>query len=103
MENINVYDLFGLCYGATSGGEKNKVMSDGDIGMSVVGGTIRAYKRGYSARDYTPWLFKNMDKKLAAKNLRGDPPCTAGHAVTDYLNDPTVRTQLHIPDTVDKW
>lgn len=103
MDGINIYDLHGLCYGAPSGGEENKVMADGDIGMSVVGGTIRAYKRGYSAADYTPWLFKNRNKMLGEKNLKDSPACTAGHAVSDYLNDATVRAQLHIPDIVNMW
>ena len=101
LSGINPYSLFGMCYGSPSGGEPNKHKAHGDIGMAVVGGTIRPYKKGFSQAEYTPWFFKN--KKLSAKQLADDPPCVSGVGVSDYLNDPTVRSQLHVPDKIETW
>jgi len=31
------------------------------------------------------------------------PPCTWGNPLIQYLNDATVRTALHIPDSIQAW
>ncbi len=64
-----------------------------------MGDEIKTYKKSYSAADYTPWLFKSLDKNL----LRDLPPCTWGDPIIDYFNQAEVRQALHIPDSIQAW
>lgn len=88
FKDINIYNLFGICPGG--GKSQNKV---GDIGFSVVGGTIRKFNKGFSAREYTPWLYKKQEgiQSSLLSNLDEDPPCFNGNYIGEYLNDQTVR------------
>jgi serine carboxypeptidase-like clade II len=36
-------------------------------------------------------------------NPNGLPPCTFGIPLIDFMNDPEVRTQMHIPEYVQNW
>jgi carboxypeptidase C (cathepsin A) len=69
--------------------------------MAKVGNEIKTYKKTASVRDYTPWLFKT--EANAEKRLMELPPCTFGEPIIEYFNDPTVRSLLHIPSTVQAW
>jgi hypothetical protein len=57
-EQINIYDVFGVCYNTTPSVEENNsnsVLSTSDIGFSKVGNQLKAYKKYFTAADYTPW------------------------------------------------
>jgi hypothetical protein len=69
------------------------------MGLKKVGSELKAYKKTYTSKDYTPWAYKNTESKL----LKDLPPCTFGVPIIDYFNDPTVRHLLHIPDSVQAW
>lgn len=57
-------------------------------------GKKKTYRRGFTMSEYTPWV-KGM--------LGHDLPCTAAAEVSDYLNSPDVRRNLHVPETVHPW
>lgn len=67
--------------------------------LTSVGDSVKPYKTSFSAKDYTPWLFKN---RLTGKRLQELPPCIYGEPVIDYFNDPVVRAALHI-DIATPW
>lgn len=69
-----------------------------EVGITRLGNEIKTYKKTYTAKDYTPWLFKTEAQE--EHRLTELPPCTFGIPIVDYFNDPTVRTLLHIPNTV---
>lgn len=71
------------------------------MGLTKVGDELKTYKKSYTAADYTPWLYDNKHKD--GKRLRELPPCTFGEPIIEYLNSATVRSLLHIPDTVQAW
>jgi len=56
--------------------------------MSRVGNEIKAYKKEYTAADYTPFLYKGKSDK---KHLKDLPPCTFGNPIITYLNSAAVR------------
>jgi hypothetical protein len=64
-------------------------------------------KKGYTAKDYTPWLFSSQNRAEAQPKVGsglGDlPPCTFGIPLINWANNATVRKQLHIPDYVQEW
>ena len=112
IEYINIYNIYGECYGGANDTEK----FSNDLESYRNGGERRELratqpKKGYTARDYTPWMFRNK-KKLglvrssaeAEERPVGDlPPCTFGIPLMDFMNDPEVRTQMHIPEYVQNW
>lgn len=101
VADINVYDVYGICYSSGMKNDAFELYSSNDIGFTKVASDIKAYKKSYSSADYTPFLYnhkKNSDKKL--KDL---PPCTFGNPIIAYLNSPQVRTALHIPNEVQAW
>ena len=61
------------------------------MGTTWIGGEERTYKRGYTRKEYTPWMFD--------ADSTDDQPIL-GDAVTDYMNMNTTRTAMHIPDEV---
>ena len=42
-------------------------------------------------------------QKLVQQGVRLVPPCINVHASTEYLNNPHVRTALHIPAKLPAW
>lgn len=48
-------------------------------------------KRYSSAREYTPWAFKNLGKGKLNKKLQILPPCTFGEPIIEYFNREDVR------------
>jgi hypothetical protein len=54
------------------------------LGESIVHGEVKKYRKTYTSKDYTPWLY---DKTRVGK-LRGSlPPCVYGVPIIDYLNN----------------
>jgi hypothetical protein len=100
--DINIYDVYGICYQDGNGAfnsDKFQLYESKEIGISRVGSEMKTYKKSFTARDYTPWAYRAADPK----HLKELPPCTFGLPIIDYLNSATVRTALHIPDSVQAW
>eukprot|EP00117_Sycon_ciliatum_P046998 scpid105866/ scgid33611/ Serine carboxypeptidase 1; Carboxypeptidase C; Serine carboxypeptidase I; Serine carboxypeptidase 1 chain A; Serine carboxypeptidase I chain A; Serine carboxypeptidase 1 chain B; Serine carboxypeptidase I chain B len=63
---------------------------------------MKAYKKYYTAADYTPWIYShNFDE--AQKIVKELPPCVFGSTLVEKLNSYDFRTALHIPDDVQAW
>jgi carboxypeptidase C (cathepsin A) len=101
VTNINVYDVYGICYQNGLRSEAFELYSSEDMGFSKVNNGLKTFKKTYTAADYTPFLFNQ--KKNADKKLKELPPCTFGNPIIAYLNSQTVRQLLHIPDSVQAW
>ena len=91
--DINVYDIYGTCWGL---GPSPQMIMSGEQG--------RHYNRYVSQNDYTPWLKREVahtqDGKKILKEL---PPCTWGTGLLDWMNLADTRKALHIPDNVQAW
>jgi hypothetical protein len=105
IEYINLYNIYGTCYGGATDAEK----LSNDI-QNLRGGKSKAAKKGYTMKDYTPWAFRSKNKKRLVRatedeteNVGGLPPCTFGIPLMDFMNDAEVRTQMHIPTKVQNW
>jgi len=66
------------------------------IGKSVIDGVEKTYKKGFTHREYTPWLKKVLGPKPVREQVFGT-------VVSEYLNLPDVRAALHIPSYVQSW
>ena len=70
---LNWYDLYRPVYPESILSEEER------IGKTVIGGVERTYKRGYTHREYTPWISHIMGPKKAKEQV-------FGAVVSDYLN-----------------
>ena len=79
--DVNVYDIFGICYGPDPHPQMYKAGAE----------------RGYTSVDYTPFLYEGVEI------LGGLPPCTFGTPILAYYGRDDVRAALHIPDEANEW
>ena len=94
VENVNVYDIFGTCWGL--GPYPQATKDEPHFPHLYEGGKrSREHQRYITAADYTPWLFQG--KKMSSNEL---PPCTFGSQLLDYMNSDAVRTAMHIPANI---
>ena len=70
--------------------------------LEVKDGALKPKKRGYTARDYTPWSFRK-NPNMTSDSLNELPPCTFGQPLIDYLNSQSVKDSLHIPAEIQAW
>ena len=97
VENVNVYDIFGTCWGL--GPYPQATKDEPHYPHLYEGGKrSREHQRYVTAADYTPWLFQG--KKMSSNDL---PPCTFGSQLLDYMNSDEVRKAMNIPDYVQAW
>lgn len=87
VEKVNIYDVYRECYYDSE---------ESRVGTAMIGGELKTYKRGMTAKEYTPFLFKKH------KNLELVPPCVYGSGPSDYFNRQDVRDSLHI-ETNQTW
>jgi hypothetical protein len=86
---VNIYDIYRHCY----------YPEDGLLtGTTTINGVEKIYKRGMTAQEYTPWLFKHHN----ARGLKVDVPCVYATGPSDYFNRQDVRMALHI-ETEQVW
>jgi cathepsin A (carboxypeptidase C) len=104
ISQINIYNLYGKCWTEESKEqfdyEQNKMVlkKPSNQELQVVDGKLTSKRKFMTSKDYTPWLFKNQkDDSLSL------PDCTFGQPILDYLNNVTVKQQLHIPEYVQAW
>jgi hypothetical protein len=81
VSKVNVYDVYRHCYYED---EQNRV------GSAMINGEMKTYKRGMTAMEYTPFLFKNKE----AMNIV--PPCVYGSGPTDFFNKQEVRDAFNV-------
>jgi hypothetical protein len=86
LGGVNLYDLYR--YNSpdhTPAGHRPLVASSPErIGTTIINGEVRTYKRGYTMKEYTPWL-KHHPMVMKNEIVYGD-------IVSDFLNDEKVRT-----------
>jgi carboxypeptidase C (cathepsin A) len=87
VEKVNIYDVYRHCYYEDETPR---------YGVANINGENKTYKRGMTAKEYTPFLFKD------SKNGGIIPPCIYGTGPTDYFNKQEVRDALHI-ETDQPW
>jgi hypothetical protein len=97
MSGLNVYNLYGRCLSAGEPLDPN-TKSSHLLGEVMVGGEVKKYKKFYTAKEYTPWLYDHPSDNLKDENPLG--PCSFGIPMIEFINDPEVRDLLHIPTTV---
>lgn len=99
-QNVNIYDIFGKCYGAKDEfGNLHMKPEETFKKVMVTDGGLKSYKKGFTAKEYTPWIFN----KYTEKKLGETPPCIYAQPVIDYFNQKDVRSALKIPDKVPAW
>ena len=92
---IDIYNIFKPIYPGdmTHKKEKNTLnLHEVNLKLKLVNGRPEISKKHLTQADYTPWAFRGGKK--SSRKLR-DPDT--------YLNDPAVRTALHIPETVQAY
>jgi len=87
LDRINYYDLYSTDVDPDDVGMKGKSR----YGMTMINGSEKKYKRGYTRSEYTPWAPQ-------VKKSKNEP--ILGDTVSDYMNLPETRTAFNIPDTV---
>jgi len=90
-DGLNWYDLYRPVY--PDGGLA--MTKEERIGKTVIDGVEREYIKGFTHREYTPWLKNVIPEK--------EREVVLGGAVSDYLNTAEVRNALHIPAYVQTW
>jgi len=83
VSDVNVYDIFGICYGP----EPHPQMY----------ATNAVAEEGITAAHYTPFLYENLGDGA------GLPPCTFGTPIISYYGRQDVREALHIPEDIQEW
>ena len=98
---INVYDIFGTCWGA---GPYPQATEEGTgfPHLYTGGKNKRHHQQFVTAADYTPWVHQHK-KAQNPKSLGELPPCTFGSSLLDYMNSDAVRTAMNIPSFVQAW
>jgi cathepsin A (carboxypeptidase C) len=81
VSKVNVYDVYRHCYYED---EQNRV------GSAMINGELKTYKRGMTAMEYTPFLFKNKEA------MNSVPPCVYGSGPTDFFNKQEVRDAFNV-------
>lgn len=88
--DINVYDIYGTCWGL------------GPTPQLYTG--HQDYKRFVSQNDYTPWLQHPVGHTQDGQQLLKElPPCTWGSGLLDWMNLSETRQALHIPSNIQAW
>ena len=93
---INVYDIFGTCWGA---GPYPQAEEKGFPHL-YTSDKRRHHQKYITAADYTPWLKQG---RKAGTSLNELPPCTFGSSLLSYMNSDEVRKAMNIPDHVQAW
>lgn len=93
--NVDIYNIYGICYGTS-------------LNPALEGSEEKTQRKGWSARDYTPWAFPKEEhiKELESElGIEGGslPPCTFGTPLMEYFDREDVRTALHITPGSKAW
>ncbi|KAG8565529.1 hypothetical protein GDO81_012894 [Engystomops pustulosus] len=90
--NLNPYNLFQPCIE----GEPGEIRDHGDY--------IRAYHPGImSSEGHSHFVERLRDLSSLNKPISMGVPCVSDTDITTYLNNPKVRSALHIPDELPRW
>lgn len=93
--SINVYDIYRTCWTV------NDTSVDEDLlyGYVEIDGETKKYRKRYSTRDRTPWIYDEKNNHPMLKS--GD--CTWDSPITEFMNKQSTRDALHIPSKVQAW
>ncbi|KAL4624345.1 lysosomal protective protein isoform X1 [Arapaima gigas] len=89
---LNIYNLYAPC----AGGVKSEVSyNDGHVVIHDLGNIFTQH----------PWSFMWNEVRITAifKSVKLEPPCTNATASTKYLNNPYVKSALHISASALDW
>jgi len=87
-KDVDIYNIYGICWGTSID--------------PALEGQENSPRKGWTARDYTPWAFP---KQEIMDSVQGGslPPCTFGTPLMAYLDQTEVRTALHIDSDAPAW
>ena len=90
VNQINIYDVLGKCYSdpAPPAPPASHELYSPSKSFLKDDGTVETFKNFFTAREYTPFLYKVKDSK---RNLKVTPPCVYASAVINYFNSPSVK------------
>ncbi len=74
---------------------------EGLYGESIVGGVKKRYKKFFTSKDYSPWLYEENEGMLGALQMPLHAVNTSG--IADWLNRADVREILNIPTEAPAW
>ena len=107
VEDINVYDVYGICWGPNGTavkrhGENDFIHPDK---KEIYEDDSKKYKNHFTVKDYTPWASLDVlnHKKTEKQKLRIIPPCTYATPFIEYFNNETVKSKLHISPLASEW
>lgn len=87
-ENVNVYDIYGICYNATSEPKYSyDIFTTSETAFRKLGNSLRTHRKYFTAMDYTPWMHPKVSRNGEKPKLKDLPPCTFGQPIIDYLNN----------------
>jgi len=95
VNDINVYDIYRTCWTVNQTSMESDPML---YGYAEIDGEVHPYRRKFSTRDYTPWVYeRNNNHPMIGQSCTWDSP------TTDHFNRPDVRIAMHIPSQAGVW
>ena len=102
--NVNVYDAFGVCWTSTGAAQQDMMTYRGIAKFLQTPTDIPAApKKTFTALEYTPFLKSPLYTLREDQPIGLVPPCTYSGPLIEYMNNASVRTALHIPQSAPKW
>ncbi|GAB6023870.1 hypothetical protein CHUAL_008608 [Chamberlinius hualienensis] len=84
LSGVNPYGIFDYCARVVGDAPRNE--------HQPMSPRFRPLSKGFSE-----------EQKMKIQNLRSDPPCSNSDYLRQWINQPSVRAALHVPDTVIQW
>jgi cathepsin A (carboxypeptidase C) len=88
VSKVNVYDVYRHCWYPN---ETERV------GSAMIKGELKTYKKGMTAKQYTPFLFRNNEDILEE-----DVPCVYAKGTSEFFNREDVRDAFNV-ETDQVW
>ena len=99
MQDIDVYNIYGRCWGADLGGLSAEEVRNQLYGKAMINGEEKEYKKFMTAQEYTPWIKRVKKSKTDDDTDYGIPPCIYARPAAEHLNTQAVRDQLNIKNS----
>lgn len=100
-QRVNIYDIYRRCYIPPEGVDQEYTV--------MVDGQPKTYRGHMTQYDYTPWLFfgpnlqANREKRKQMLKDSNTTTCSYDAGMAHFMNNPEVRTKMHIPTDAPAW